>query len=116
MSTLTTSEKDHVMDILRVVFRGQHSRFESVKHGFTTDTLRLLEEALLELIECNQAMKELIRSVAGGVSRVSKGWLKPVLRTFSRYLKDNKIQFDGLACQVTTARNYGTAIYLSASM
>ncbi len=115
MSILTTSEKDQLMDILRVIFRGQHSRFESVKHGFNNRTVNLVEEALNELIECNQGMKDLVTSLTGGASKIAKGWLKRVLRSFSQRLKDNRIQLDGLGCQVTTARNYGTAIYLSAA-
>lgn len=116
MSILSSTEKDQIMDILRVIFRGQHSQFESVKHNFKSDTLNLVEEALTELMECNQSMKELTTSLVGGASRITKGWLKRVLRTYSRRLKEKSIQFDGLGCQVTAARNYRTAIYLSAAM
>ncbi|MDX1756266.1 MAG: hypothetical protein R3175_09425 [Marinobacter sp.] len=114
MSILTSSEKDQVMDILGVIFRGQHSQFESVKDNFNSDTLYLLEEALTALMECNQSMKELATGLVGGASRLTKGWLKQVLRTISRRLKDDAIQFDGLGCQVTVVRNYRTAIYYSA--
>lgn len=114
MSILASSEKDQLMDILRIIFRGQHSQFESIKDNFNSDTLHLVEEALTELMECNQSMKELATSLVGGASRISKGWLKQVLRTISRRLKDEAIRFDGLGCQITVIRNYRTAIYYSA--
>jgi len=48
-------------------------------------------------------------------AKISKGWQKIVLRSFSQQLNGNRIQLDGLGCQVTTARNYGMAICLSAA-
>lgn len=114
MNMLTSSEKDHLMDILSVIFRGQHTQFYSVKNNFDSRTLELVEQALSELIKCNNSLKSFVTSLIGGAALVHRGWLRNVLKRFAEHLKDNSVEFDGLACQGRVAINYKTAIFDSA--
>ncbi|WP_148861867.1 hypothetical protein [Marinobacter fonticola] len=111
---MLSTEKDNLLTVIEILFDGEHSQFAALKDQFTEETAELVEQAMEELIKCNERMKSLVTGLVGGAKVFARGWLRQNLDKVSRALEDRRLQFDGMACRVQVAANFKRAIYMSA--
>ena len=112
MSKLSSDEREALTNIIEIIY-GHDSEIIGMKNNFTERTVEAVESALDALLNCNDAMKELVISLVGGSKLFAKGWLKRTLKEVERALSNEKLRFDGLACRTNAARNWKSEIILS---
>lgn len=67
------------MTVIEILFDGEHSQFAALKDQFTEETAELVEQAMEELIRCNDRMKSLVMGLALkpgsiGLTRCCAAW------------------------------------------
>lgn len=108
---LTSAEKDYLYDIISAVIGEDHS-IKAYKTGFSESTISVVEEMVEANFQCNASMKELIKGLMGGSARLSKGWLKKLLKGAKKKL--SKSELKGYGCLASVKARWKTAIISSA--
>jgi hypothetical protein len=106
---LTAQEQADLYEVISAAL-GPDTSIKSVQNIFNEQTLAIAEEAVVAAANCNANMKKLVFGLLGGTSILAKGWLRKILKKFSKELKAGDVKFRGYACQVVTANNFKTAI------
>lgn len=108
---LTRQEKDDLMTVINILF--DDNQLRGLKPSLNERTAEVVEQAMEELVKCNNSMKELVTGLTMGISVFTRGWLKQSLDKIAQALRDKQLQFDGMACRHQVAANFGTEIYRS---
>jgi hypothetical protein len=104
---LTSGEKDYLYEIISSVIGEDHS-IKGYRSSFNESTISVVEEMVEANFQCNANMKELIKGLLGGSSRLSKGWLKKLLKGTKKKL--SKTQLKGYGCLASVKSRWKTAI------
>lgn len=107
---LTSAEKDYLYEVISAVI-GEDNSIKVYKASFNESTISVVEEMVEANFQCNANMKELIKGLLGGSARLSKGWLKKLLKGTKKKL--SKTQLKGYGCLASVKSRWKTAIISS---
>lgn len=107
---LNHEEKDYLYDIISSII-GEDNSIKAYRPSFNESTISVVEEMVEANFQCNANMQELIKSLLGGGARLSKGWLKKLLKGSKKKL--SKSELKGYGCLVSVKSRWKTAIITS---
>ncbi|GAB2199367.1 hypothetical protein [Sessilibacter sp. MAH4] len=108
---LNKSEKEDLYKLI-VAIIGEDTTIKIYKNNFNERTVDIVEEMLSTDSKCNANIKELLTDLSKGGSIVTKGWLKKLLKTSNKKLKN--IELKGYGCLVSVKSRWKSAIINSA--
>lgn len=108
---LNPEEKQYLYDIISAVIGEDHS-IKVYQPGFNERTIEIVEDMVEQNFQCNANMKELIKGLLGGAGRLSKGWLKKLIKGAKKRV--SKSELKGYSCLASVKSKWKSAIIISA--
>jgi hypothetical protein len=107
---LSNAEKDKLYEIISAIL-GEDYSIKAYKSGFNESTIGVVEKMVEANFQCNANMRELITELLGGVSILTKGWLRKLLKAGEKVI--SKSELNGYGCLASTKARWKTAIISS---
>lgn len=83
---LTAQEQADLYIVYTSVF-GDDPGLRAMQQGFSEETVRLVESAVVAAAGCNGSMKDLVVGLLEGQSILARGWLRKGLKNSAKNLK-----------------------------